>query len=244
MRSIQDKVVVITGASKGIGAAAARLFAAEQARLVLCGRNKPRLEKVARSLDVPSSRVVTVVADVSKLAGMRKIIGTAYRKYGVVDIFINNAGVGLRDSVINTTEKEYDLMMNTNLKAVFYSFKELLPRMVKQDFGQIINISSLAGRTGVPGLSVYSASKAALNALSEAVAGEVRNDNIKICVLSPGSTETDFGSGLRKKRTRSSSGSTVKLTVEEVAEAVLFLTKQNRNAFTSMTDIRPLITKK
>lgn len=244
MRSIQDKVVVITGASKGIGAAVARIFAAEQARLVLCGRNKPRLEKVARSLDLPKNRVATIQTDVSRLAGMRKIVSTAYRKYGVVDIFINNAGVGLRDSIVNTTEKEYDLMMNTNLKAVFYCFKELLPRMMKQDFGQIINISSLAGRIGVPGLSVYSASKAALNAFSEAVAGEVRNDNIKICVLSPGSTETDFGFGLRKKRTRRTSGSTVKLTVEEVAEAVLFLAKQNRNAFTSMADIRPLITGK
>ncbi|UCE24012.1 MAG: SDR family oxidoreductase [Candidatus Zixiibacteriota bacterium] len=244
MRCVKDKVVVITGASKGIGAAVARIFAAEQARLVLSGRNKARLEKVARSLDLPKNRVTTVVADVSKLVGMRKIISTAYRKYGVVDIFINNAGVGLRDTVINTTEEEYNLMMDTNVKAVFHCFKELLPRMMKQDFGQIINISSLAGRMGVPGLSVYSASKAALNAFSEAVAGEVRNENIKICVLSPGSTETDFGSGLRRRRSRAASGSTVKLTVEEVAEAVLFLARQNRNAFTSMADIRPLITKK
>ncbi len=244
MRSIKDHVVVITGASRGIGEAIARAFAAEQTRLVLCGRNKTRLEKVARSLRLPKSNVVTVLADVSTAAGMHKIVNTAYRKFGVVDIFINNAGVGARESVVKTTEKEYDLMMDTNLKAVFFSFKELIPRMREQDFGHIINISSLAGRTGVPGLAVYSASKAALNALSEAVAGEVRNDNIKVSVLSPGSTDTNFADGLRRHGSRPSPRSTGKLTAEEVAEAVVFLARQNPNAFTSAADIRPLIVKK
>jgi short-subunit dehydrogenase len=243
MRSVKDKVVVITGASKGIGEGIARLFAAEQARLILCGRNGSRLNAVARSLKLPEDHVTTVVADVTRRAGMKKIINTAYRKHGVIDIFINNAGVGVQETILKTTEKEYDLTMGTNLKAIFYCFKELLPRMLKQDFGQIINISSLAGRIGVPGLAVYSASKAALNALSEAVAGEVRNDNVKISVLSPGSTDTGFRYGLRKKRTKRPGHSTVRLTVEEVAEAVLFLAKQNKNAFTSMADIRPLITK-
>ena len=242
MQSINNKVVVITGASKGIGEGIARLFAAEQARLVLCGRNKTRLDKVSKSLNLSNDRATTVVADITKATGMKKIVAAAYKKFGVVDIFINNAGVGARQSIMDTTEKEYDLTMDTNLKAVFYSFKELLPRMLKQNFGHIINISSGAGRIGMPTLAVYSASKAALNAFSEAVAGEVRNDNIKISVLAPGSTDTNFRSGLTGKNTRPS-GSTIKLTVEEVAEAVLFLAKQNKNAFTSMADIRPLITK-
>lgn len=243
MRSIKNKVVVITGASKGIGEAIARIFAAEQTKLVLCGRNKQRLDKVARSLELPKEDFVTVVADVSKAAGMRKIVTAACKKFNVIDIFINNAGVGTGKSISDTTEREYDLMMDTNLKSVFYSFKELLPLMRKQVFGQIINISSLAGRMGVPGMAVYSASKAALNAFSESVAGEVRKDNIKVSVLSPGSTATDFASGMTRKRTKKTS-STGKLTAEEVAEATLFLAKQNENAFTMMTDIRPLIPRK
>lgn len=243
MRSIKNKVVVITGASRGIGEAIARVFAAEQTRLVLSGRNKQRLEKVARSLQLPGNQVVTVIADVTTSAGMRKIINTAYRKFDVIDIFVNNAGVGAKKNITDTTEKEYDLMMDTNLKSVFYCFKELLPRMRKQEFGQIINISSLAGRMGVPGLAVYSASKAALNAFSESVAGEVRNDNIKVSVLSPGSTATDFASGLTGKRAKTAA-TAHKLTAEEVAEATLFMAKQNKNAFTMMADIRPLSTKK
>lgn len=244
MRNVKGKVIVITGASRGIGEAIARAFAAEQTRLVLCGRDRTSLEKVAKSLKLPKDSVATVLADVSTRAGMRKIVNAAYRKFGVVDIFINNAGVGGHRAITDTTEKEYDLMMDTNLKAVFHCFKELIPRMRKQDFGHIINISSLAGRMGVPGLAVYSASKAALNAFSEAVAGEVRNDNIKVSVLSPGSTDTNFARGLTGKQPKSPPHSKSKLTAEEVAEAVVFLARQNQNAFTSMVDIRPLRVKK
>lgn len=243
MRSVKDKVVVITGASKGIGEGIARAFAAEHARLVLCGRDRQRLDKVAKSLDLPKDRIITVAADIMKASGMKKIVNAAYRKFGVVDIFVNNAGVGAQKSIIDTTEREYDLMMTTNLKAVFHSFKELLPRMRKQQSGHIINISSMAGRAGVPNLAVYCASKSALNVLCEAVAGEVRNDNIKISVLAPGSTDTDFASGITKRRAKKP-GSGIKLTIEEVAEAVLFLAQQNENAFTSMVELRPLITKR
>ena len=141
--------------------------------------------------------------------------------------------------MIETTEKEYDIIFDTNLKAIYYSFLELIPLLRKQGSGQIINISSGAGRIGVPGLAVYSASKAALNAFSEAVAGEVRNDNIKISVLAPASTDTNLMSNLSKK-SMTPSKAAVKLTVDEVAEAVIFLARQNANAWTSMADIRPL----
>jgi len=243
VRSISGKVVVVTGASKGIGEAIARAFAAKQTRLVLCGRNRSRLDKITRALKMPKGHVATVVADVMKAAGMRMIVKAALKQFGAIDIFVNNAGVGTHKNILNTTEREYDLMMDTNLKAIFYSFKEVIPFMIKQGHGHIINISSMAGRTGVAGLAVYSASKAALNALSEGVAGEVRNDNIKISVLAPGSTDTNFSSGMSKKPVRRS-GTGVRLTAGEVAEAVVFLARQNENAFTSMVQLRPLITKR
>lgn len=243
MRSISGKVVVITGASKGIGEAIARAFAAEQTRLVLCGRNRTRLDKVARSIAEPKGQVATVASDIMNDAGMRKVVNTALKRFGAIDIFVNNAGVGTQKSIADTTEREYDLMMDTNLKAIFFSFKHVLPIMRKQGHGHIINISSMAGRTGVAGLAVYSASKAALNALSEGVAGEVRNDNIKISVLAPGSTDTKFSSGISKKPVRRT-GTGVRLTAGEVAEAVVFLARQNENAFTSMVELRPLITRR
>jgi len=243
MTSVKGKVVVITGASRGIGAAVARLFAQQQARLVLCGRDRKALAEVAQSLGLPESDYLTVAADISRAAGMKNLVNAAYKQFGTVDIFINNAGVGVRKDIAWTSEKEYNATFDTNVKAVFYSFVELIPRMKEQGGGQIINISSMASKQGVPGMAVYCASKAAVNVLSEAVAGEVRNDNIKISVLMPGSTATGFMSHLSPDQ-QPSPHDKPRLTPEEVAEAVLFLAQQNQGAWTSLADIRPLIIKK
>ncbi|UCC45176.1 MAG: SDR family oxidoreductase, partial [Candidatus Zixiibacteriota bacterium] len=215
MRSLKDKIIVITGASRGIGAGIARLMAEEQAKLVLCGRDKKRLNRVAASLNLSTGNYMTVTADISRASGMSKIINGAYKKFGRVDVFVNNAGVGINKLFIRTSEKEFDTLFKTNLKSVFYCFKELLPRMQKQGGGQIINISSMAGKQGVPGLSAYSASKAAMNVLSEAVAGEARNENIKVCVLAPASVDTNFMSNL-SSRSRTPSRAARKLTIDEV----------------------------
>ena len=243
MRSLRNKVVVVTGASQGIGAAIARHFSEEGARVVLAARNKMGLETVAASLGGARDNSLIVPADVTVRKQMKKIISSATRKFGRIDIFVNNAGVGIHKPLVETTEREFDIIFKTNLKAIYYSFLELIPLFKKQGGGQIINISSGAGRIGVPGLAAYSSSKAALNVFSEAVAGEVRNNNIKISVLAPASTDTNLMSNLSRK-SRTPSRAAVKLTVDEVAEAVVFLARQNVNAWTSMADIRPLLVKK
>ncbi len=243
MRKLANKTVVITGASSGIGAGIARIFAAQGTRLVLCGRDRGRLTEIARNLGLPGKDISAVVADITKPAGMKKIIDTAFKRFGGIDIFINNAGIGIHKKIISFSEKEFETLMATNFNAIFYCFKQLLPRMLKQGHGQIINISSMAGKQGVPGLAVYSASKAALNVFSEAVAGEVRNENIKISVLAPASTDTTLMSAPAVK-SKSAFRETKKLTVHEVAEAVLFLARQNENAWMSMAEIRPLLVKR
>lgn len=244
MRTLKDLVVVVTGASSGIGAGIARHFGAEQARLVVCARNEQRLRALADSLGLPEGRCVTIAADVRTASGMKKIVSAAMTGFGRIDIFVNNAGVGVSKPVHELTEQEYDQIMETNVKAVFLSFRELIPIMRAQGGGQIINISSGAARIGVPGMAAYAASKAALNTLSESAAGEVRNDNIKISVLAPASTDTSFGSNMAGKPATTASRASQKLTVDEVAEAVLFLARQNSNAWTSLADIRPLAIRK
>jgi len=244
MQDLTDKVVVITGASRGIGAAIAKALAEQGCALLLTARRKTDLEKTARSLEVSSDRVATVTADITKATGMRKIVTTAFKKFGRVDLFVNNAGVGIEKQLIDLTEKEYDQIFDTNVKAVFYSFKELIPRLKKQQSGHIINISSMAGKQGHGSIATYAASKAALNSLSEGVAAEVRNNNIKISVLAPGSTDTAFRYGMAKKKSRKPTRSSKKkLAAEEVAEAVVFLARQNENAWVSLAEMRPLITK-
>lgn len=243
MISLKDKVIVVTGASRGIGAAIVRHFASEGGKIVLVARNTARLKKAAAGLKINDENILSVTADITKRREMNKIVSAAKRKFDRIDIFVNNAGVGMKSPITDMTEKQFDMIFDTNVKAIFYSFLELIPLFRKQGGGHIINISSGAGRIGVPGIAAYSASKAALNALSEAVAGEVRNENIKVSVLAPASTDTKFMSNM-VRRSKSPSKAAQKLTVDEVAEAVIFLAKQNQNAWTSMADIRPLLIKK
>jgi len=240
VRSLKNLVAVITGASQGIGAEIARQFALEGARIVLAARNKNRLRQVAGSLCTTERDYLIISADITLKQSMGKIVSAAIKKFGRIDIFVNNAGVGIHKPITETSEQEFDIIFDTNLKAIYFSFLELIPLFKKQGGGQIINISSGAGRIGVPGLAAYSSSKAALNAFSEAVAGEVRNDKIKISVLAPASTDTRLMSNMSKK-SHSPSKAALKLSVDEVAEAVIFLSRQNANAWTSMADIRPLL---
>ncbi|MCH9030879.1 MAG: SDR family oxidoreductase [candidate division Zixibacteria bacterium] len=240
MISLKDKTVVVTGASMGIGAAIAQEFSSDGANVVLTARKESRLKVVAKSL---GGKSLCVKADVSKRADIKRIISAARKKFGEIDFWINNAGVGVHKSILETSEKEYDVIMDTNVRAVFYSFQELLPLLKKQGHGHIISISSSVTRVGIPNVAVYSASKGALNLLSESVANEVRNDGIKISILSPASTETGLMRNFSKQsrlKELSPSRAAVKLTPKEVAEAVVFMAKQDSNAWTSMADIRPL----
>lgn len=243
MRSLKNLAVVITGASQGIGAAIARHFALEGARLALIARNREKLKAVASDLPLPPKEILVLPTDMRNASAVRIAVQSVRENFGGIDIFINNAGVGINKPVVELSEEEFDTIFETNVKAVFHTFRELIPIFRRQGGGQIINISSGAARIGAPGLAAYAASKAALNILSESVAGEVRNDNIKVSVLSPASTDTRLMSNM-SEASRSPSKAALKLTVDEVAEAVIFLARQNGNAWTSMADIRPLLIKR
>lgn len=234
MKSIEGQVVVVTGASRGIGAAIARRFAEENTKLVLCSRKKTDIDKVARSLKLDSRDVLTVAADLSTSAGMKKLVTAAYKKFGRVDIFINNAGAWHVRPFLREQEADFDWMINTNLKSVFCSMRELIPRMKKQGGGLIINISSGAGRIPFRNLSIYCASKAALNMMSAIASIEHRNDNVKICVLSPGPTETD-----PRKFTPQPNA---KVTAQQVADMAVALARQDHDAYSWHVDVRPLKT--
>lgn len=246
MIDITNRVVVITGASRGIGAALARAFADQNCRLLLTARTAADLTATARALKLPRDHIATVTADISTSAGMKKVIAAAYKKYGRVDLFINNAGVGIEKPITTLSEKEYDQIFDTNVRAVFLSFRELIPRLKKQGGGHILNISSMAGKQGHPDIAAYAASKAALNALCEGVGAEVRTDNIKIMVLAPGSTDTAFRYGMmaKSKSAVKSNSAKRKLAAAEVADAAVFLARQEANCWVSYTEMRPLITEK
>jgi len=238
MRSLKDKVVVITGGSRGIGAAIAAEFAKEKCKLVLCGRDRETLHETGRALKMAKASLQMVTSDISRPAGVHKIIDEAYEKFGRIDIFVNNAGVGGFKPLVDTSDEEFAYTIDVNLMAPYHAIKALLPRFDEQGGGQIICLSSM-GAKGGPNMAAYAASKAALNVMCESVAAEVRNQNIKICVLAPGSVDTGF-SGAHSPL--SSTKDKMRLTAAEVAEAVVFLAKQNDNAWMSYAEMRTLRT--
>src|SRR4030066_1732268 len=231
MISVQDKIVIITGASRGIGKATALLFGEKGARVVIAARSQDDSEKTASEMikKNPKSEVLAVVSDVTQEKSIKNLVQQAIQKFGGIDILVNNAGIGINKPVAEFTTLDWDLTLDTNLKGPFLISREVLPIMIKQRGGQIINISSGAGKNPIKNYAAYCASKFGLIGFSESLALEVRNYNIKVSVLLPGTTATFFGS--HKKREYVKDRPKNALLPEEVAEAVLTLANQEPSAW-------------
>lgn len=189
---IQNKIVVITGGSKGIGKATAELFAAEGGKMVIIARNKKEIEKTVQKLKANGTETIGISADVSKLEEVKKAIEQVIKKFGQIDILINNAGVATWKNFLEQTPEEWNKEIDTNLKGVMNCCYAVVPTMVEQEDGVVINISSGAGKTGSAGLSPYCASKFAVLGFTEAFAKEVENKGIRVYAVCPGMTKTQM----------------------------------------------------
>ena len=187
-----DKVVVITGASGGIGAALAELVGARGARSVLVARRQPELAAVASR----SGEALAVVADVTRRADARRVVDEALARFGRIDVWVNNAGRGITRSVADLTDEDFDEMMLVNVKSVLYCVQAVLPHFRERRRGHIINISSMLGRIPLaPIRSAYNAAKHALNALTANLRMDLRGElpDLHVSLVSPGIVATDFG---------------------------------------------------
>jgi len=190
MQGIEDKVVVITGASSGLGEAAARLLAKDGAKLVLGARRLDRLETLAEELSLGKDAVVRT--DVTDVEQVRQLVDRAVKAHGRIDVILNNAGI-MPQSLFETLKvDEWDRMIDVNIKGVLYGIAAALPHMKAQKSGHIINVSSVAGHKTGPGSGVYSATKHAVRALSEGLRQEVKPYNIRTTVISPGAVATEL----------------------------------------------------
>jgi NADP-dependent 3-hydroxy acid dehydrogenase YdfG len=189
-QSIKDKVVVITGASSGLGEAAARHLARHGAKLVLGARRLDRLQALAEELSLGKEAVVQT--DVTDYAQVKQLVDHAVRTHGRIDVIINNAGLMPQSLLENAKVDEWDRMIDVNIKGVLYGIAAALPHMKAQQSGHIINVSSVAGHKVGPGSAVYSATKHAVRALSEGLRQEVKSYNIRTTVISPGAVETEL----------------------------------------------------
>lgn len=190
---MESKVVVITGASAGIGAALARLLGAEGHRVVLAARRKSELEEIAASAGNGS---VAVVADVTRRDEVENLKEVALEKCGRVDVWVNNAGRGIARPVLELSDEDVDEIMSVNLKSALYGMQAIVPCFQEQGQGHLINVSSFLGRVPLVTVrSIYSAAKAALNVLTANLRMDLRGSHpdIHVSLVMPGMVATDFG---------------------------------------------------
>jgi NADP-dependent 3-hydroxy acid dehydrogenase YdfG len=190
--NIQNKVIVITGASSGMGEAAARYMASLGASVVLGARRADRIEKLADEIKASGGKALAVTTDVTKREAVQALVDAAVETYGRIDVLINNAGIMPLSPLERLRVEEWDQMIDVNLKGVLYGIAAALPYMKAQKSGHIINLSSVAGHKLFGGSAVYSATKFGVRAISEGLRQEVKPYNIRTTIISPGAVKTEL----------------------------------------------------
>ncbi len=190
--NIEGKVVVITGASSGLGEATARLLSTQGASVVLGARRVERLRSLADELTGRGGKALAVATDVTDRDQVKGLVDAAVQAYGRIDVMINNAGLMPQAPLERLKVDEWDRMIDVNIKGVLYGIAAALPHMQRQKAGHIINVSSVAGHKVGPGFAVYAATKHAVRALSEGLRQEVKPYNIRTTVISPGAVATEL----------------------------------------------------
>jgi NADP-dependent 3-hydroxy acid dehydrogenase YdfG len=190
--NIEGKVVVITGASSGLGEATARLLSAQGASVVLGARRVDRLQSLANELTASGGKALVVATDVTHCDQVKRLVDAAVQTYGRIDVMINNAGLMPQSPLERLKIEEWDRTIDVNIKGVLYGIAAALPHMKQQKAGHIINVSSVAGHKVGPGFAVYAATKHAVRALSEGLRLEVKPYNIRTTVISPGAVATEL----------------------------------------------------
>jgi NADP-dependent 3-hydroxy acid dehydrogenase YdfG len=190
--NIAGKVVVITGASSGLGEAAARHLSARGAPVVLGARRRDRLEALVGELTGKGGKATAVVTDVTVRAEVQRLVDAAMTHYGRVDVMINNAGLMPQSPLGRLKTSEWDRMIDVNIKGVLYGIAAALPYMERQKSGHFINVSSVAGHKVRAGGAVYSATKHAVRVISEGLRQEVKPFGIRTTVISPGAVDTEL----------------------------------------------------
>ncbi|WP_233867449.1 SDR family oxidoreductase [Paraburkholderia adhaesiva] len=188
--NIAGKVIVITGASSGLGEAAARRLAADAAKLVLGARRVDRLKALAAELKLPEDAAVEM--DVTDAKQVKALVDGAVAKYGRIDVMINNAGLMPHSPLERGKIEDWDRMIDVNIKGVLYGIAAALPHMTRQKSGHIINVSSVAGHKVGKNNAVYCATKTAVRVLSEGLRQEVKPYNIRTTIISPGAVQSEL----------------------------------------------------
>jgi 3-oxoacyl-[acyl-carrier protein] reductase len=231
--ALSSAVALVTGGSRGIGRAIALRLAGLGASVAICGRDTRALQDTSAELQRSTAHVFSQVADVTRSADVANLVQKSEAALGPISILVNNAGMGLFGPAHEKTEADWDRVLDTNLKSVFLVSRAVAPSMIRRGSGDIINISSLAGRNAFAGGGLYCASKWGLQGLSACMAEDLREHGIRVSVVCPGSVATEFSGRGPKDPAKV-------LTAADVAHAVEMIATQGPQSFLSEVQLRPL----
>jgi 3-oxoacyl-[acyl-carrier protein] reductase len=231
-QTLAGGVALVTGGSGGIGLAIASRLGRLGARVSICGRNPAKLKRAATDLRSLGIEVFALQTDVTSASQIAALAAKTREAFGPIDILVNNAGIGLFGPFQEKTESDWNSVLDTNLKSVFLTCREVAPEMIRRKTGHIINISSLAGKNTFANGAIYCASKWGLMGLTGCLAEELRVYGIRVSVICPGSVATDFSGQSAKDPSKT-------LHPDDVAHAVAALVTQAPGSFISEVHIRP-----
>ena len=232
-KMLNGRITLVTGGGRGIGAAIALKLASLGATTIVCGRTLARLQHTAGQIRSAGGQGEAMACDVADWNSVAALAERIQKTFGRLDILVNNAAIAAFGGPLHTMPPEkWDTVMNTNLRGVFYMIRAFASMMISAGGGDIVNISSLAGKNALPNGAAYSASKWGLNGLSYSVAEELRGHNIRVSIVCPGTTHTEFSPHEGKSPDKM-------LAPEDIAHAVAMLVTSRPQAFVSEVLLRP-----
>jgi|SRR5580700_752686 3-oxoacyl-[acyl-carrier protein] reductase len=231
-KTLEGKVAVVTGASRGIGLAISRKLGGLGAKLSLCARSADKLQNVANEMKSAGVEVIIVAADVSSGDDILSLVEETKQAFGAIDILVNNAGIGYFGPFYEANESNWDSVLDTNLKSVFLLSKAVTKGMIERRGGHIINIASLAGKNAFAGGAIYCASKWGLLGMTECMAEDLRAYGIRVSAICPGTVATDFSPHVGKDASKM-------LQPEDIAHVVESIVTQAPQSFISEVLLRP-----
>lgn len=240
--NIQGKVVVITGASSGVGESTARLLAGNGAKVVLGARRKDRIDAVVKDITAKGGSALGFKSDVTKRGDVEALVKGAIDKHGRIDVIVNNSGIMPIAPMAAIKVEEWDRMIDVNIKGLLYGVAAVLPIMQKQKQGHIINIASVAGiKVFAPGGTVYSATKFAVRAVTEGLRMEHKADNIRCTIISPGAVATELPESSSEEATRKNLREFYKMAIpaNSIASAIAYAIEQPADVEIDEIVIRP-----